>query len=162
MTLDQRQFRNALGCFASGIVVATGTMPDGTGTGVTISAFSSLSLDPPLILFCLGRQAQCLPAFVKGRAFAINVLSDQQKDMSIHFAAKQTDKMKGVKVNAGKNGAPLLSGCLAHLECECADVVEGGDHLIVIGRVDDLSYAQGGQPLLYYRGSYGSLANGEV
>lgn len=162
MAVDPRQFRNALGSFATGITVVTGSMPDGPLTGVTVSAFASLSLDPPLVLFCLGQQAQCRPAFAKGRPFAVNMLSELQKDLSIHFAAKNSDKFQGMRFTSGKNGAPLLPNCLAHLECQCTDVLDGGDHLIVIGLVTDLDYAQAGQPLLYYRGSYATLHDGEV
>lgn len=155
MTIDSRAFRKTLGCFASGVTVVTTIDPnDGNPQGVTVSAFSSLSLDPPLVLFCLGNATASLPAFRANGRFVINVLAEGQRDLSLRFAGRGTDKWAGVEHGAGLEGLPVLAGCLAHLQCSLHQVVEGGDHTIFIGRVEQLDHSEGGAPLVYFRGAY--------
>ncbi|CAA7613932.1 Actinorhodin polyketide dimerase [Magnetospirillum sp. LM-5] len=155
MTVDDRSFRKALGCFASGVTVVTTLTPDSRQpVGVTVSAFSSLSLDPPLVLFCLGAKTSSLEAFTNFGHFAINMLAETQRDLSIRFASRSDDKWAGVDWNAGKSGVPLIKGCLASLECSLENKIDGGDHLILIGRVQSIKHQEGGAPLLYFRGAY--------
>lgn len=155
MSLDQRSFRKALGCFATGVTVVTTLHPDRhTPAGVTVSAFSSLSLDPPMVLFCLGQQTSSIESFKTHGHFAINVLSETQRDISIRFASRSEDKWKGITWEKGVAGVPLLPGCIATLECKLVNVVEGGDHLIFIGKVERLTHQEGGSPLIYFRGAY--------
>jgi len=159
MSFDERSFRNALGCFATGVTVVTAADAEGRPVGVTVSAFSSLSLDPPLVLFCLDKSTGSLEAFKSG-GFAVHMLNENQRELSIGFASRKGDKFQGVDYTIGAGGVPLIQGCLARLECSLHELVEGGDHFIFIGKVEDLEYKTGGQPLLYFRGSYASVADG--
>ncbi|MCR6632210.1 MAG: flavin reductase family protein [Magnetospirillum sp.] len=155
MSVDPRSFRKALGCFATGVTVVTTVHPDTqTPAGVTVSAFSSLSLDPPLVLFCLGSKTSSLEAFKTFGHFGINVLSETQRDLSIRFANRSEDKWSGVKWEKGASGVPLLGGCIATLECKLVNTIEGGDHLIFVGQVERLTHQEGGSPLIYFRGAY--------
>jgi flavin reductase (DIM6/NTAB) family NADH-FMN oxidoreductase RutF len=161
MSVDSRSFRKALGCFASGVTVVTTLTPEGhEPVGVTVSAFSSLSLEPPLVLFCLGSQNFHLESFRSFGHFGINVLAETQKDLSIRFAGKSPDKWQGVAWETWDSGVPLLAGCVANLECKLEAVQDGGDHQIVIGRVIRLKSSEGGSPLIYFRGAYMDLAAG--
>lgn len=155
MSLDSRSFRKTLGCFASGVTVVT-TLTPGAGepVGVTVSAFSSLSLDPPLVLFCLGNSTSSMDAFKAFGHFAINILSERQRDLSIRFASRSADKWQGVPTTTWTSGVPILSGCLANLECSLVNIVDGGDHQIFIGKVEKLKHQEGGSPLVYFRGTY--------
>lgn len=163
MTVDQRSFRKALGCFATGVTVVTSVNPvDSSPLGVTVSAFSSLSLEPPLVLFCLGNKNSSLDAYKNSGRFVINILAEAQKDLSIRFASRTEDKWAGVAYQAGLGGVPVLSGCLANLECSLVNTVDGGDHVIFIGQVENLHYQEGGSPLLYFRGSYMECGNATV
>lgn len=155
MSVDQRSFRKALGCFATGVTVVTTVAPDTKApVGVTVSAFSSLSLEPPLVLFCLGNKTSSLAAFKDSGVFVINVLSETQRDLSIRFASKAEDKWAGIATETWETGAPVLSGCVTNLECKLVKVVDGGDHDIFIGEVVRLKSQEGGAPLIYFRGAY--------
>ena len=155
MSVDQRSFRKTLGCFATGVTVVTTLHPDTEApAGVTVSAFSSLSLEPPLVLFCLGLKTSSLSAFQNYGRFAINVLAEGQRDLSIRFASRSEDKWGGLKWEKGLGGVPLLPGCLATLECKLVNAIEGGDHMIFVGEVENLTHQEGGSPLIYFRGAY--------
>ena len=158
MTIDPRAFRNALGCFATGITVVTTLCPDGHLVGVTVNSFSSVSLDPPLVLFSLGRASQAYDFFVNGKAFAVNVLASDQEDLSARFSRRDLqERWEGVGVERWDTGVPILTGCLANIECDKETVYDGGDHAIVVGRVRRLRSTAEGDPLLYFRGAYGQL-----
>lgn len=155
MSLDQRSFRKALGCFATGVTVVTTLQPETKAPcGVTVSAFSSLSLEPPLVLFCLGLKTSSIESYKNFGYFGINVLSENQRDLSIRFAGRSEEKWAGVNWEPGASGVPLLSGCIASLECKLVNTVVGGDHLILIGEVQHLTHQEGGSPLVYFRGAY--------
>ncbi|RAU22491.1 flavin reductase [Paramagnetospirillum kuznetsovii] len=159
MPLDPRSFRKTLGCFASGVTVVTTLAPETRApVGVTVSAFSSLSLDPPLVLFCLGNATSSLEAFKGFGHFVINILSESQRDLSIRFASRSEDKWQGVAWSAWESGAPVIANCLATLECSLVREEDGGDHRIFIGRVERMKHQEGGSPLVYFRGSYLDLA----
>lgn len=153
MSIDERSFRKALGCFPSGVAVVTTTDAAGRPVGVTVSSFTSLSLNPPLVLFCLDRRTSGLDAFREG-GFSVNVLRETQREVSIRFASRRDDKFAGLECRTGTTGAPLLPNCLAVLECSTERVIDGGDHDIFIGRVEHMEHQTGGQPLLYFRGAY--------
>ncbi|HZH27176.1 MAG TPA: flavin reductase family protein [Azospirillaceae bacterium] len=157
MTIDQRMFRDALGFFATGIAVVTTT--DGTGApiGLTVNSFTSVSLDPPLVLFCIDRGTQCLEAFAQTGRFAVNILEEGQRAISARFASPVADRFDRVEYTPGLGGCPLLAGCLSTLECELRAVHDGGDHVILVGEVVRLAHAGGGRPLLYFRGAYAEL-----
>jgi len=158
MSIDSNDFRKALGNFAAGVTVVTGNLPDGTPAGLTVTAFSSVSLEPPLILVCIGKQTGCLDAFEKGQNFAVNLLSEAQQDVSNLFASREADKFAGVETVAGKTGCLLLKGALAHIECKKEATYDAGDHYVYIGRVVALSAADEGNPLLYFQGGYREIA----
>jgi flavin reductase (DIM6/NTAB) family NADH-FMN oxidoreductase RutF len=160
MTFDSRTLRNALGCFATGVAVVTTIDADGLPTGVTVSSFTSVSLEPPLILFCLDNQNTSLKAFRSSGHFAVNVLRAEQRELSIRFANRCEDKWIGMDFERGTSGVPILKDCLAVLECRTVDIRDGGDHQICIGRVERVAYSKFGRPLLHYRGNYALLADG--
>lgn len=158
MSFNPRTFRNALGCFPTGVTVVTTLRGNSLPVGVTISSFTSLSLSPPLVLFCLDEQNSELDAFLQGGHFAVNVLGEEQKDLSLRFASRKADKWKGMTFESWASGVPILSDCLANFECALTDVHNGGDHRIFVGRVERMRYSEAGNPLVYCRGSYAELA----
>ncbi|UEM22765.1 flavin reductase family protein [Skermanella mucosa] len=157
MSFDRRAFRNALGCFATGITVVTTVSDAGETFGLTANSFSSVSLDPPLVLFCLGRSSNALDVFTTSGRFAVNVLSETQRDLSVRFSTAIGDRWDGVEWEAWETGSPILKGCLASLDCTTESVHDGGDHVILVGRVKRLSSLPDGKPLLYYKGDYARL-----
>lgn len=154
--LDASSFRSVLGRFASGIVVVTVRDPDGKDHGMTVSAFTSVSLEPPLVLVCVDRAATMHDALYAAERFAINLLSDQQEALSRRFAESRDDRFDGVGYTRDLTGAALLDDALAHLECTTWARYDGGDHTIIVGRVDHAA-ARDARPLLYYRGGYAQL-----
>jgi flavin reductase (DIM6/NTAB) family NADH-FMN oxidoreductase RutF len=156
-----REFRDALGCFATGIAIVTGRDAADQPLGVTVNSFASVSLDPPLVSFCLDRAAYSFASFVETRHFAVNMLSEQQQDLSARFARSTLeDKFEGVPHHLGRTGVPLLGGCLCTLECARAEAVDAGDHVILLGRVLHIESGGGARPLLYFRGHYARLLGG--
>ncbi|NYZ14904.1 flavin reductase family protein [Azospirillum sp. RWY-5-1] len=159
MDFDSREFRSALGCFATGIAVITAVSADGHAVGVTVNSFSSVSLDPPLVLYCLGKAAQSFDALASADSFAVNVLAEDQKELSVRFSRSALqDRFAGLSVTTGVTGAPILDGCLATLDCTREAMHDAGDHIIIVGRVQGLT-SRDGRPLLYYRGAYAELAS---
>ncbi len=155
MSVDERMFRRTVGSFATGVCVVTSVIPDnGQPVGLTVNAFSSVSLDPPQILVCLGNRSSSLEPIKSSGHFAVNILSSLQKDMSIRFANKSDDKWGGVEYSPGLGGVPLLAGCIAHLQCQVANIIDSGDHAIVIGDVKLADHHVSGAPLVYFRGAY--------
>lgn len=154
--IEMVQFRRALGSFATGVAVATCTDGAGTPVGVTVSSFTSVSLEPPLVLFCLDRGAAAHGAFAGARHFAVSVLPAGTETLSQRFAFGP-DPWAGAQWHAGEGGAPVLAGALAHVECAAERALDGGDHTIFLGRVLRAG-AREGAPLLYFRGQYGGFA----
>lgn len=150
---DSHEFRDALGCFPTGVAVVTA--PDGAGdfVGVTANSFNSVSLDPPLVLWSLAKTSHSYGAFVEGGWFAINILCSTQVDLSRRFASRGTDKFAGVEVTRGLGGVALLPGCAARFQCRTYAIYEGGDHEIFVGEVLDFDYS-GRPPLVFHRGDY--------
>lgn len=159
MTNPNRLFRKALGCFATGITVVTSRDESGKAIGLTVSSFSSLSFDPPLVLVCLDKRTVCLEAIKTAGYFAVHVLRLEQRELSITFAGKLTDKFAHIAWETRVTGAPVIPGCLALFDCRTEQVIEGGDHLILLGRVAHVEYSEAGQPLLYYRCAYGQMGD---
>ena len=162
---SDRDFRDALGLFATGVVVITsagnaGGNGDRSGyLGATVSSFSSVSLDPPLILFSIGRQSKAFAAWQSVDAFAVNILSENQSAISTRFARALTDKWDGVNASTGLGGTPLLSDALAWIECRSYAKYDGGDHLIIVGEVLSLTARSGAgtRPLVFFGGKYCQL-----
>lgn len=154
MTVDAAQFRHALGQFASGVTVVT-MAHDGESSGLTVSAFSSLSLHPPYVLVCIDKSSTTLNFARRAASFTVNILSEEQQHLSNHFASKLTDKLITVPHHIGQLGNPILEDTVAHLECRLEKEIDGGDHVILIGEVMDTHVNDQKQPLLYHSGHYG-------
>ncbi|MDB6182570.1 flavin reductase [Paracoccus fistulariae] len=150
---DPRALRNAFGTFMTGVTVVTGKTADGTPIGFTANSFTSVSLDPPLVLVCLANRSSNFDHFAAAGGFAVNVLSEEQKDISNTFARPVEDRFAAVDWRDGPHGAPVIEGVSAWFDCSMHDTVNAGDHLILIGRVEafDTSPAPG---LGYARGAY--------
>ncbi|MDD2546357.1 MAG: flavin reductase [Burkholderiaceae bacterium] len=149
---DGRAFRRSLGQFATGVTVITARHGE-QWLGMTVNSFAALSLDPPLVLWSIRRESGALQAFQTAGHFAVNVLAANQVALSNRFASSKADKFGATPWTAGVHGAPLLHGAIGHLECTLHEVVEGGDHLLLVGRVE--RHARfGGEPLLFTQGRY--------
>jgi flavin reductase (DIM6/NTAB) family NADH-FMN oxidoreductase RutF len=157
MTFDARTFRNALGCFATGITIVTSVSADGERLGFTANSFNSVSLDPPLVLFSLDRSAYSLKAFEAAGVFAINILREDQEGVSVAFARALSNKWEGVRVETWETGSPILLDSLASFDCQTASMHDGGDHVIFVGRVLQLRVRSESRPLVYFRGAYRQL-----
>lgn len=151
---DQQVFRDVIGRFTSGVTVIT-TALDGARFGTTASAFSSLSMEPPMVLVCLNKTSETGAAVLRAGAFAVNILAEGQQDLAYRFAGKG-DKFGDLAHDTGHRGVPVLHGTLAHLECEVGETVTGGTHTVFLAHV---AHATGhdGTPLTYYRGRFGRL-----
>jgi flavin reductase (DIM6/NTAB) family NADH-FMN oxidoreductase RutF len=158
--IDTRELRNALGCFATGITVITALDESKAPVGLTANSFTSLSLDPPLVLFCVDRTIKSFQAIHANRHFAVNILREDQENISRQFAKSGADKWSGIKFETWDTGCPILGGCIANLECDVEQVFEGGDHIIVVGKVRRMVFDQDAEcrPLLYFKGKYGAVA----
>lgn len=150
------EFRRVLGHFATGVTVVTTVDAGSRPTGLTVSAFASLSLDPPLVLVCVDHKSQTYPALLERGRFAVNVLGLGHEAISRRFATTTPDKFDGIAYADSPLGLPLLDGAIAHLECTTVSTHVEGDHTILVGRVDRTSVGEG-EPLLYFRGKYGRL-----
>jgi len=150
---DTRMLRQALGRFATGVTVVTTRTSAGKLEGLTANSFSSVSLDPPLILWSLRRAAPSFSGFIEASWFAINVLGTHQTSLSRHFATASPDKFADLSWTEGLGGCPLLPDCLARFECRTETIVEAGDHNIFIGRVNRATHREG-EALLFNAGRY--------
>jgi flavin reductase (DIM6/NTAB) family NADH-FMN oxidoreductase RutF len=155
MSFTDREFRDALGQFATGVCVVTAEVDD-TLLGSTVSSFNSVSLAPPLVLFSLARSALTLPLWLKATHFGVTVLAEGQSDMSNRFARGGADKWNGLAPIRGASGVPLLRGGLVTFECETYACYEGGDHEIMVGRVLSFTRIEAA-PLLFHGGRYSRL-----
>lgn len=154
---DERTLRDALGSFATGVTVVTCVDPGGEPFGLTVNSFTALSLDPPLLLVCIARNARCGPALAQAPHFAVNVLQTGQQPASIRFSTRDEDRFGATPWSTGETGAPLLMDSLAVFECKRHAVHDGGDHDILVGEVVRASFDSTVDPLLYFRGSYRRL-----
>lgn len=151
---DPRSFRDALGEFATGVAVVTASLPGGARVGLTVSSFNSVSLEPPLVLFSLARSAYSLRSLLDAPCFAVNVLHADQRDVSSRFARALGSKWADLDWPLAENGSPLAPECLAVFECDRHAHYDGGDHVIVVGRVTRFARSGGRDPLLFFRGTY--------
>jgi flavin reductase (DIM6/NTAB) family NADH-FMN oxidoreductase RutF len=154
---DPRTLRDALGCFATGVTVVTCLDESGQPVGLTANSFTSVSLDPPLLLVCIAKGAASATALLAARHFAVNVLQTGQQPASIRFSTRHEDRFGPNDWTAGELGAPVLKQSLGVFECESHAVHEGGDHHILLGRVIKATFDASLDPLLYFRGRYRRL-----
>ena len=158
MSLDQTAFRRALGQFATGITVVTTRDGNARPMGLTVNAFCSVSLEPPLVLICLDRRSEVNGGLVATGRFNVSVLREDQEDMSRRFAAGGPLKFEGIELPSGANGLPLVAGALAELECRLVAAHDAGDHTIYVGEVERLE-SRPGLPLVYHGSAYRRLAS---
>lgn len=156
MSVCELEFREALSRFASGVTVATTIGADGRPHGITVSAFCSVSLDPPLVLICIESLAPSHDAFADNGAFIVNILNEHQQAISEQFAMPAEDKFDTVPSRPGIDGIPALDNTLATLECRLRYRHEGGDHSIFVGEVEKMSVGDG-EPLIYFKSDYKRL-----
>ncbi|MEC4020733.1 flavin reductase family protein [Streptomyces sp. H27-D2] len=154
---DGPTMREVLSSFCTGVAVITAVEPDGRPTGMAVQSFSSVSLEPPLVCFCPAHTSTAWPRIRAAGRFAVNILSAEQQALCGQFAVTGEEKFQGVDWRPGANGAPLLDGALATIECELAGTFPGGDHTIALGRATALDRLPGAEPLLYFRCAYGRL-----
>ena len=154
---DPRTLRDALGCFATGVTVVTCLDGEGKPVGLTANSFTSVSLDPPLLLVCVAKQAACATPLSEADHFAVNVLQNQQQPASITFSTRVEDRFGQTPWSLGEHGVPVLMDSLSVFECSRHAIHDGGDHFILIGEVKKATFEAGLDPLLYFRGRYRRL-----
>ena len=154
--VSNHEFRHACGRFATGVAVASVIDEHGAAHGLTVSSFTSLSLNPPLVLICIGHDVTVIHAFRRASHFGINILREEDRALSQRFATKGLDKFDGVARRAGQTGVPLIACALATLECELHQRITSGDHDILVGRVVAV-HVEEGEPLVHFAGRYRKL-----
>ena len=155
MTFDLKEYRGALGSFATGVTIVTTLDDAGNGHGLTVNSFTSVSLDPPLVLWCLGNKSDSFELFSKCESYAINVLADSQGDLAMRFAGKGDQSLNPDEYSSLQTGSPILPGTCAVFDTKVVQRVVAGDHLILIGQTQDYRVGQVGG-LSYFRGKFGS------
>jgi flavin reductase (DIM6/NTAB) family NADH-FMN oxidoreductase RutF len=156
LTVSPDEFRSALGRFPSGVTVVTTTAADGSDQGMTVSAFSSVSLEPPLVLICIEKTASAYEALTHAAGFVVNILSATQEQIARRFSIVDIDRFQGVGYSRSQSGFAVLDDVLAVIECNTRAMHDAGDHTIIVGEVE-ATRAESGTPLLYYRGGYAQL-----
>ncbi|GAB2716456.1 3-hydroxy-9,10-secoandrosta-1,3,5(10)-triene-9,17-dione monooxygenase reductase subunit [Nocardia thraciensis] len=156
--IDARQYRNVLGQFCTGITVITTLDPEGAPIGFACQSFAALSLDPPMVLFCPTRHSRSWAAIEANGSFCVNMLAEEQQPVCARFGSREPDKFAGIDWHTTDLGLPALDGALATIQCTVANVLDGGDHFVVFGRVQALSEStDSDRPLLFYRGQYTAI-----
>ena len=153
---DARELRSAFGSFMTGVTIVTTAGVDGQPRGFTANSFTSVSIEPPLLLICIGKSAASMEVFSRARGFAVNILSEQQKDTSVLFSSKRPDKFESASWRSGPYGNPLIDGSAAWFDCARYQVIDAGDHIILMGHIEAFSYTDS-NPLGYARGGYITL-----
>lgn len=154
---DPRTLRDALGCFATGVTVVTCLDSEGRPIGLTANSFTALSLDPPLLLVCVGKETASATPLSEALHFAVNVLQTQQQPASITFSTRVEDRFGCTAWSMGEHGVPVLMDSLSVFECSRHAIYDGGDHFILVGEVKKATFEPGLDPLLYFRGRYRRL-----
>lgn len=158
MAITNDEFRAALRHWASGVTVVTTKDRQGAAHGITVSAFSSVSLNPPLVLVCIDKETGSHYAFLESGVFVVNILREDQQEISEQFASKIEDKFDCINCEIGIGGVPLLADALVNLECRLVQSCEGGDHTIFIGEIQKTT-VRTGKPLVYHDGDYQKVAD---
>ena len=154
--IDSMRFRNILGRFATGVVAITAIDPEtGRPTGLAANSFTSVSLDPALVAFCVAHTSSTWPKVRSAERHCVNILSEPQREVCLQLATKGADKFAGLEWTSSPGGGPVIDGALAWLECSVEAEYTAGDHVIVVSRVHHLDKHHDGEPLVFYRGSYG-------
>jgi 4-hydroxyphenylacetate 3-hydroxylase, reductase component len=159
MSFDTRAFRQALGSFPTGVAVITALTPAERPLGITVNSFTSVSLEPPMVLWCLDKRSERYDAFTRAKGFTISVLGATHEEVSARLARPGSHSLDDIPLIATELGPPALADALALFECANEAVYEGGDHGILVGRVLRFARRDAGTPLVYFRGRYGALAD---
>jgi flavin reductase (DIM6/NTAB) family NADH-FMN oxidoreductase RutF len=159
MSFDTRAFRQALGSFPTGVAVITALSPSGAPMGITVNSFTSVSLEPPMVLWCLDKKSDRYAVFAKANGFTISVLGTAHEEVSSRLAKPGSHSLHDIPLLATELGPPALADALAFFECTSEAVYEGGDHGIILGRVLRFARRDAGAPLVFFRGRYGALAD---
>jgi 3-hydroxy-9,10-secoandrosta-1,3,5(10)-triene-9,17-dione monooxygenase reductase component len=154
LTPDAATYRTVLGHFATGVVIIT-AIDGNEPVGMAANSFTSVSLDPPLVLFCAAKASSTWPRIETSGKWAANILDEDGEEVCRLFAQKGADRFARIAYTPGRTGSPILEDALAFVDCETIEKYDAGDHLIVVGRVIELGYQHEGKPLLFYRGGYG-------
>lgn len=157
-SIDPDTFRAVLGRFATGVTILTARDEGGRDHGMTVSAFSSLSLQPPLVLACIERTTDMFTVIATAAHFGVSILGEGQEALSRRFAEDMPDRFEGTGFTRAENGVILIDDALAHMQCRVVSRHEAGDHVIIVGEVERADVSRG-NPLLYYRGGYTQLEN---
>jgi 3-hydroxy-9,10-secoandrosta-1,3,5(10)-triene-9,17-dione monooxygenase reductase component len=158
MTVSQDLFKQTMGSFPTGVTVTTAYTADGQVVGMTASAFSSVSIDPLLVLMCPAKDAECYSALTAAAYFSIHLLAGDQGPLAWQFAKSDMDKTEGLTLSQGPNGSPKIQGCLAYLECRHHALYDGGDHGILVGEVMHIELPDTDRdPLVYCKSALGRL-----
>ncbi|TKB46191.1 flavin reductase family protein [Thalassotalea mangrovi] len=152
--IDPREFRSALGKFPTGVTIITTKNDNDEYIGITASSFNSVSLNPPLILWSIDKNARSLSSFPNDGHYAVHVLNEQQQELSNTFARQGADKFSGLEVTEGIAGVPLLAGVCGRFQCKCEHQYDGGDHIIMVGRVLNYETCDNHKPLVFHSGNY--------
>jgi flavin reductase (DIM6/NTAB) family NADH-FMN oxidoreductase RutF len=163
MDFDSKAFRDALGAFPTGIAVITASFQEVSHIGITVNSFTSVSLDPPLVLWCIDRRSRRYPHFAQAPGFTVSILASGHREVSKRLAQAGEHSLDGIALTPTLLGPPALADSLAVFECARESVQDAGDHAILIGRVLRFARHDGaGAPLVYFQGRYGALARGET
>lgn len=157
MPVSRQEFRAALGRFASGVTIITTKDASGRLHGITVSAFCSVSLEPPLIAVCIEKNTGSHYAFLESSSFVVNILDSNQQSLSDRFASRIPNKFEGVAYEAGIDDLPVLGGALVNLECVLVNRFDAGDHTIFVGQIEKSNASESGEPLVYFHGNYREL-----
>jgi flavin reductase (DIM6/NTAB) family NADH-FMN oxidoreductase RutF len=152
--VDEARYRQVLGHFATGVTIVTAAV-ESLPVGLSVNSFTSVSLDPPLVAFCVSVESATWSTIERAGWFCVNILGDDQEHISRVFAARGADRFRGLGWEPAPSGAPIIAGVLAWVDCETEAKHQAGDHLIVVGRVRDLDVVREGRPLVFFRGGYG-------
>jgi flavin reductase (DIM6/NTAB) family NADH-FMN oxidoreductase RutF len=155
---DAKELRRVMGHFATGVTIITTRDRQGNVYGLTANAITSVSLDPPLLLICIDRKAETFAHFYDSKSFTVNILADDQQELSSRFAKSGGDKFSGLSHRTGRLGTPILDGSLGYIECRIVATHEAGDHVIHIGEVETAE-VRAGRPLLFFQGQYRKIGD---
>lgn len=157
-TFDYASYSQVLGHFPTGVTVIAAA-GDGAPAGMAVGSFTSVSIDPALVAFFAQRTSTSWPKIEAAGVFCVNILAEDQEDLSRRFASKEVDKFTGVGWAAANSGSPRLDGVLAWIDCDIHSVIDAGDHVCVMGRIREMAVAREGRPLVFFRGGYGRFVS---
>ena len=158
MSFDPKEFRNSLGNFATGVAIITVNCKNKGDLGLTVNSFSSVSLDPPLVLWSINRNSDLFDTFIGTETFTVNILNENQQDLSNQFSKKEEHSLDNYDWDRTKNGCKVVPDSLVHFDCDTYEKLDGGDHIIFVGKVTHFE-SRNGKPLLFSQGKYRKISD---